>query len=478
MSFLSRRRFLGAALLAAALSTGCSTAPAPTSIPGAGRVVVIGAGLAGLTAALDLKDAGWDVVVLEARDRVGGRVHTLRAPFTEGLHAEGGGESIDDNHGDIQAMAKRFGLPLEARPVDKELGGATYYKGKRWKTDDFAAQSPAVEKDYIRFGDAVANIAEGLDPAHPEDFAQAASLDAQSLADFITAQKLDPIAELLVNIEYRGEYNSDPSQISMLFVAQQEAATSSVPDSAAETKRITGGNSLLPEAMAKELGARVHLSSPVTRIEEGSDHVHVKAGATEIDAAFAVIAIPTPPLRNITFDPPLTGDLGDAVAEVDLGQAAKVVTQYKTRFWEPLGLTGFTITDLPFGIGWSPVDSYASTGGLLAQFITGTPAKDAAKLDDAARIAQFQGQLDQVYPEGVAEKTGNAATVAWANEPFTGGGYTVFRPGQFARFWPAFRKGTARMRFAGEQTEVLIGYMESAVRSGHRVAKELGAPHP
>jgi monoamine oxidase len=114
----------------------------------------------------------------------------------------------------------------------------------------------------------------------------------------------------------------------------------------------------------------------------------------------------------------------------------------------------------------------------LSQFITGTPAQNAAMLDDAARIAQFQGQLDQVYPEGASEKTDNAATVAWANEPFTGGSYTVFGPGQFARFWPAFREGTARLRFAGEQTEVIIGYMDSAVRSGHRVANELGAPHP
>jgi monoamine oxidase len=472
MPFFSYRFVLAAACIAT-LSAGCGAEPSSTN-----RVVVIGAGLAGLTAALDLKDAGWDVVLFEARDRVGGRVHTLRAPFTDGLHAEAGGESIDDNHEDILGLVDRFGLSVEQRPFNKELNGATFYQGKRWKTADFAAQDPTVEMDYVRFNDALLKAAVGLDPAHPEAFANAASLDTQSLAEFITAQNLNPLAEFLINIEYRGEYSSDPAQISLLFVVQQAAAAVNVPDTAVETKRISGGNSLLPEAMAKELGDSIRLNSPVTRIEEQSDHVHVTAGDTELDAAYAVVAIPTPPLRAITFDPPLQGDLADAVAEVDLGQAVKVVTQYKTRFWEPLGFDGFTVTDLPFGIGWSPVDSYASTQGLLSQFITGTPAQNAAMLDDAARIAQYQGQLDQVYPEGASEKTDNAATVAWANEPFTGGSYTVFGPGQFARFWPAFREGTARLRFAGEQTEVIIGYMDSAVRSGHRVANELGAPHP
>src|SRR5690349_2096541 len=97
---LSRRSAL--VFVLTAFLTGCASGPADP--PPAQRVVVVGAGLAGLTAAVDLRDAGWDVVVLEARSRVGGRVHTLRDPFTSGLHAEGGGESIDDNHGAIQAL--------------------------------------------------------------------------------------------------------------------------------------------------------------------------------------------------------------------------------------------------------------------------------------------------------------------------------------------------------------------------------------
>ena len=102
--------------------------------------------------------------------------------------------------------------------------------------------------------------------------------------------------------------------------------------------------------------------------------------------------------------------------------------------------------------------------------------RDAAQLTSAARIQQFQAQMDQVHAEGVTERASYATTIAWGNEPYTGGDYAVYKSGQHLRFWTALRRGTPRIRFAGEHTEVIAGYMESAVRSGHRVAKELGAP--
>jgi monoamine oxidase len=464
------------ALLAAlALAAACNDSAADHGAASR-RVVVAGAGLAGLTAALDLKDAGWDVVVFEARDRVGGRVHTLRDPFTDGLHAEAGGESIDDNHDNIQALAVRFGLELEHRPVAKIENGVIYYGGKRTKTIDFVVSPPVVFEDYNRFSAALLELGQGLDPEHPEQFPNARELDRRSLADFLAAQRLVPEAEFLVRTGDRAIYASDLEDISLLFAVQQAVVLQDVPDTASETMRIMGGNSALPEAMAEALGESVLLNSPVTAVEERDDGVTVTAGSQAVDAAYVVLAIPTPPLRAVSFTPQLPGDLAAAIAELDLGPAAKVVTQYRRRFWEPQGLTGFTVSDQPFGVAWASTDSYAGDQGLLTQFITGSPARDAAMLDDATRITTFQAQLDQVYPEGVADRTDRAATVAWINEPYTGGGYAVYRPGQLVRFWPALRRGTPRIRLAGEETEVLAGYMESAVRSGHRVAQALGAP--
>src|SRR5262245_26011237 len=182
---LSRRRFLTTALAGAtvaALGRPVRAARLQRGGSGAPRVVVVGAGLAGLTAALDLVDAGWDVVVLEARDRVGGRVHTIYDPFSPGLHAEAGGESIADNPDRIQALVARFGLDTERRPPNKLLESITYYRRRRSPIGEFLARRDgAVVTDYLRFADALEASVDGVDPEHPERSPRAAALDRQSL---------------------------------------------------------------------------------------------------------------------------------------------------------------------------------------------------------------------------------------------------------------------------------------------------------
>ena len=475
---LSRRRFLVAGLAgatAAALGRPGWTAPVLRAAGGAPRVVIVGAGLAGLTAAVDLTDAGWDVVVLEARDRVGGRVHTLYDPFTPGLHAEAGGESIDDNHDRIQALVERFGLATERRPPDKLAAAVTYRRRRRSPILDFlGGRDGAVLADYVRFGDALASYVAGVDPEDPTASTRAASLDRQTLEEFIRGQRLVPEAEFLVRLQNRAEYNAEPNELSMLFVAQQTTVLAGVPDDASETMRITGGNSRLPMAMAAALGDRVRLSSPVTRVQHDAGGVRVVVDKATFDADQLILALPPPPLRRIAFEPALPAQVARMIHRLDLGHAVKVTREYTSRFWEPEGASGFTVTDLPFHVAWAPTDSYASTAGILTQFVTGRAARAAARLPDAHRITVFQRQLDRVYPEGKALRTTHAATTAWANERYTGGGYAVYGPGQMP-FWSVARAGLPRIAFAGEHTEALAGFMESAVRSGHRVATQLTA---
>ena len=484
---MSRRQVLGlgaagaaAAALAACSRTRSTSAGTGTPVerpdPGSRRrVVVVGAGLAGLTAALDLAAAGWDVVVLEARRRVGGRVHTVRAPFSTGLHAEAGGESIDDGHHALLAMVGRFGLRTERRTPDKILRGTTSWHGTRSATADFVSP-PAVATDYARFTAALQQLTQGLDPTHPERAGQAESLDRRSVASFIDSLHLDPRARFLVESDVRGGFNAQPHDVSLLFAAQQAVVSANAADATVETMRISGGNDRLPTAMAAALGARVVTGAPVTRIEHRVDGVTVRAGDHVVHGSWVVLACPVQTLRRVTFAPALPASVAAVVDGLDLGHAAKVTVEYRSRFWERQHRSGFTLTDLPIGIAWAPTDSYASTAGLLSAFITGDAAVAAGRQPDAARIADVQAQLDRIYPEGAPEHAGPAATTAWANEPFTGGGYAVFKPGQMVPFWPILQAGSGRIRFAGEHTETLAGYMESAVRSGHRVATALGPP--
>ncbi len=478
---LTRRRFLGAgAATATAVLGGCITAPRP-DVATKKRVVVVGAGLAGLTAALALRSTGWTVVVLEARDRVGGRVHTLYSPFTDGLHVEAGGESIDDNHDQIQTLARYYRLALAHRPADKLETAAVYRNGARSQLQAMATADPAALAGYAAFGDALVGMAGNLDPAHPELAPEAEVWDGQSLQDFAATQTLDADAQLLVQSDYRGNYNAQLSQVSLLFVLQQSVIDQALPESGVETMRIAAGNSALPEAMARDLGTSVRLNSAVGRIEQHSwgVRVHTAAAASSaVDAAHLVLAAPPPALRGISFDPPLPSEVAAMIGELDLGHALKVSTQYGHRFWLSEGLSGFTITDLPFGVGWDATDSMpggADRPGVLTQFVTGDAAAAGAALDDRKRIAAFQDQLDAVYPEGQAARTGIATTKAWSDDRYTRGGYAVFAPGQMTRFWPLLRQAHGAIWFAGEHTETLAGYMESAVRSGHRVAAAIGS---
>jgi monoamine oxidase len=478
---ITRRQFVGGALAALAVPRALALAPDAWRR----RVVVVGAGLAGLTTALDLVDAGWDVAVLEARDRVGGRVHTLHAPFSEGMHAEAGGESIDEGHHALLAMIRRFGLTTERRQPQKPYDAVTYYKGKRTRLPLFLARrNGGVLAEIVNYSDAEAALGDGIDPAFPERAKNAERLDATSADAFIASQHLSPEADFIVRLQMRALYNAEPKDLSLLFLAQQAAQTAREDTTdvdsllLTETMRIRGGNSKLPNAMAKALGTRLSLGQPLARVEHTADRVRVTTatGAT-LDAAWLVLATPMQPLRRVTFAPALPNALAAAIGGLDLGDAVKVVREYTTAFWTPEAFSGFTIADLPFGVAWSPTDSRVTERGLLTQFVTGAPARYAAGLSEDARRYEFLQQLQRVYPEAKRHATTHIATMAWRNEQYTGGGYAVYKPRQMAPFFSSIVHGTGRIRFAGEHTCTLAGYMESAVRSGHRVAKEIGLPH-
>lgn len=407
-------------------------------------MVVVGAGLAGLTAAYELRRAGFRVTVLEARSRVGGRVVTLRRPFAGGQHVEGGGEYLDTNHARMLAYAKRFGLALENAQAGPDLDGVLYLNGRR-RTD------PGVYPS--RFDARSAQLARGIDADDP--LRRGAAFDRHSVADLIDELGITGLPRFTLEHAVIDDYGVAPADLSLLFHLTYYVIQRHLPDSGVERYRIRGGNDQLPKRLARDLDVR--LGTPVARVERRGERV--RAGGVEAD--WCVLAAPLPALRAIEFSPALPPALAGAVARLQYGSTSKTPLQYSDRFWLRRGFSGDTTSDLPIGSTWDATNAQPGRRGILLTY--------GAARDPRAAVAD----VERVYPGSAALATGGAS-LRWPEEPYTGGSYTAYAPGQVTAYHAALCRPVGRMILAGEHTDKFTGYMEGAVRSGRRAAAWIG----
>ncbi|WP_008313634.1 flavin monoamine oxidase family protein [Leptolyngbya sp. PCC 6406] len=478
----SRRDLLRSLLALTLGGTSLSLAPplvqAQTLGPAGGHVVVIGAGLAGLVAAYELQRQGWRVTVLEARDRVGGRVVTLRQPFAQGQWAEGGGEYIDSLrvHTQMHHYVREFGLRLESVHRAPEQG--LYYlqaQGQRLPLSDRALDEtfgPALRQDIDRLWSDLDNLAQGItDLDHPERAPQAAALDQVVLSRWLDDLGQAPLARVLSDQYLRGEYD-DPEWLSLFFLIQQAALYDQVPDHRLEMYRIQGGNSQLPEAMARALQHPIQFNAAVTDIRQTALGVEVHHQQGVVTADYAIIATPLPPLRTVRFEPALSPVLQRAIAELNYGSHVKVMGQFRHRIWRDQGVSGPTITDLPVGFVSEATAQQPGNWGILTAYVAGQYGRQLVAMTADDRVATVLQQMETLYP-GLRDQLHTTTTTVWPQDPWVGGSYSAYGPGQFTTFWPAFQHPYGRLWFAGEHTDRYIGYMEGAVRSGQRVAQQI-----
>lgn len=439
-------------------------------------VTIIGAGMAGLAAAYDLHRAGWQVTVLEARNRVGGRVHSIRG-FSNGLVAEGGGEFIDKDHTRMLAFAKEFKLSLgEVGSWQGQTKDWGAYEGKAGQANNINVWGFDLGKEFDSIWMALAELARQVtDPEHPEFAPNAKELDKQSAADWINAQTAHPLARMAFADHIRSEYTCEPEHFSLLDLARNAALYYNTPGIRESTYRIIGGNDRIPRAISSLL-PDVRMNAEVISINNQANEVSVtyKQGVSfhTITSSFAILAIPLTTARLIEFNPPLPYAHQRMVNEISYGAVTKVMIEYRKRFWHEQGWNGRLSTDQLIVQTWDATSHLEGEHGIITAYTGGGPGAKLSALSDEERTKTAIAVIEKIFP-GSSDLIENTATTAWMNEPFTRCSYMALAPGQVMEHWKTLFSPAGRLFFAGEHATIYQGYMEGAVESGQRAAKNI-----
>jgi monoamine oxidase len=498
---LTRRRFLAlTAAAAASQATGLGLGSADDATAAAGssgkhgrgkEVVVLGAGLAGLCAAFELRNKGYRVLaVLEAQDRTGGRVRTVRSGLANGQYAELGAVRVPDSHPFTLGYMEQFGLDK----VEFSSGKGLYYlKGKRpfvhadgdaWPADvlpgltgeDATLGADSLVLKYDHFSDII-------NPASPEFLGDptasdwptgyAATLTPLSLIEYLRRNGATDDVILIDRAINGSELFSDGA---LYWIAAD------VLDATWDkTFAIKGGNDQLPKAFTAALGDIVKYRCVATAI-----HRHARGARVEfmrgqrrhsIDADHVVCALPFSLLRDLRITPRFPADKREVIEKLRMMPVSRCVLQTKSRFWQSRGIGGLKIARTDTGIDrfWDHSNVQDGDSGLIGAYMQNQPGVDyaAAGPNFAARSAYVRGIADAFFPELQDEVTGGLEKI-WQNDRWARGAWGFFGPGEQGMF-PVSKRPEGRVHFCGEHTSGWSGWMQGAFESANRVVNEMTA---
>ena len=488
---LGRRQLLGgltAGAAAAAGATGGLWTPAPAHgatsrgpLPERVDVAVVGAGISGLSAARRLRARGARVLVVEARDRVGGRVlnHHLRA----GGVIEAGGAFVGPTQDRILRLAEQLGVKTFKEYVE---GDNVYVKhGQRSTYTGTVPPDPSILLDAALLQMRIDNMAAEIDVEAPWDHPKAAEWDALKVKDWVAQQTLSADTDSLLKCYFQPSWGSDAGNVSVLFLAWFIATAgnetnvgtferSSSTAGGAQDSRFKLGSQAVPIRMARELGDRVALRAPVRRIVQRDGWAHVRTDRGTVRAKRVIVACPPPLVLDIDWHPQLPARRRHLLANMPMGKLMKCDAVYETPFWREDGLSGSGLSHS--GATRAVFDNTPAGGapGVLLAFVGGSTWRQYGRLPRAAR--------KQAVLAGFAEMCGDQALHPieytehdWTLEPWTTGGPIALpRPGLISTHGSEIRRPFGRVHWAGTETSTYwSGYMDGAVRAGERAAREV-----
>lgn len=450
-------------------------------VPVPKKVIVLGAGMAGLTAAYELQRAGHDPILLEAQNRVGGRVQTLRDPFADGLYAETGAMRLPRSHLLTQAYIEKFAL----RTLPFTLGNRNaFYQlhGVRRRIAECNANP-----DLLGFD--VATHEKGRTAAQHWDEA------LRPLTDLLRAQGEAAWAEIVARYDHystrefleMNQWSEGLIEMFGLLSDQESLMNSSFLELFREEAggyytdlvQLDGGMDTLPKAFLPDLRQRIRFGAKVIALDQSPDdvtiHYRTPAGRFKETADYAVITIPFPVLRHIEILKPFSRPKQRAIRQLHYDASAKIVMQFRRRFWEEDDgiYGGGTVTDLPIRIVFYP-DQGRETGRgvVLASYTWAEDAQRWGSLSPADRIQQALENITQIHPQAAAEFEVGASKM-WHDDEFAGGAFALFDPGQQTLLHHHIIAPEGRLHFAGEHASLAHAWIQGAIESGLRAAHEI-----
>jgi len=439
-------------------------------------VVIVGAGLAGLTAARALEAAGTSTVVVEARDRVGGR--TLNEDLGNGKIVEIGGQWAGPTQSRLLELAAELGIEtfptyVDGQNVLERNGKLTRYSGT------IPRLNPLALLEIERVRRKIDRLSCTIPPDAPWDAARAAKLDATTLGAWLDQRLHLATARRMVEIAVRTVWGCDSGDISLLFALWYVRAAGGFNDlidveGGAQEQRFAGGSQLIAMRMAAELGDLVVLGAPVDRIEWSGDGVAVSAGTTRIEARRAIVAMAPSLCQRVEFAPQLPPARGQLAQRMPWGSYVKCIAVYDEPFWRADGLNGEGVSDA--GPATTTFDNSPPDGspGVLLAFVSGPEARALQGLSEAERRDAVLNGLARLYGPK-ARSPERWIELDWSREAYTGGGPVCFMPpGVLTGYGRALSEPVGPIHWAGTETSpIWSGYMEGAVRSGESAAAEV-----